>query len=734
MKLLRYLSIKSKLIVILLIVSGCSIGITAFLGYQSGRANLTDRVFNQLTSLRASKAYQIESYFRTLRAHTQTLSADLTVIEALQQFDRAYQQLEQVPISSKVQQELRQYYSQKFLPRLAETEQGTPVLSAYLPPNPAAQYLQHRYIATNSYAVGQKHRLDAASDDSEYSRFHAKYHPMFREIIEKFGYYDLFLINPAGKVVYTVYKETDFGSDLTQGAYSESNLARLVATVRQAKQKNYAHIVDFAAYAPSYGAPAAFIAVPIFKTTQQNGDRGTNGINDGVNNGNLETGQLFAAEFLGVLAVQIPVNEINSVMTGNHNWQQDGLGKTGETYLVGPDRLMRSQSRFLAEDSASYLQLLEKLGTPPASLKRIAAYKSTILEQKVDTQGVNAALYGKQGTEIIHDYRDIAVLSSYAPLRIEGLNWVILSEMDLTEAYAPISSFAYQVLISATLLMLLLTLLAMGIANWFIRPIHRLINYATTIESGEIDAVAEINSQDEFGHLAQSFNAMVHSLRVQTNLVAQKSKENEQLLLSLFPDAIARRLKQGEKNIAERISNVVVVFAELTGFVQLTENFTTQESVTLLNELVEAFDNVGNRYGMEKIKTMGYSYLSVCGLSTPYLDHDKRAVDFAMEMLTILRRSQADHGLMLNVRIGINAGDVVAGIVGKNRFIYDVWGDTINIASSLRSACPAGAMLVAPEIYDRLKDLYAFEPAELIELTYDQQLLAWRLKHPAAVG
>ncbi|WP_242041987.1 adenylate/guanylate cyclase domain-containing protein [Alkalinema sp. FACHB-956] len=719
----------------LLIVSGCSIGITAFLGYQSGRVNLTNRIFNQLTSLRASKGYQIESYLRTLRSHTQALSADLTVIEALQQFDRAYQQLEQAPISPKAQQELRQYYSREFLPRLAKTEQGTPVLSAYLPPNPAAQYLQYHYIASNRNPVGQKHRLDTAPDGSEYSRLHSKYHPMFREIIEKFGYYDLFLINPSGKIVYTVYKETDFSSDLTQGAYSETNLARLVATVRQAKQKNYAHIIDFAAYAPSYGAAAAFIAVPIFKTTQHSSDRDS-GTSNNVNpeGSNQDISQLFAAEFLGVLAVQIPVNEINSVMTGNHNWQQDGLGKTGETYLVGADRLMRSQSRFLVEDSAGYLKKLQELGASPTTLKRIEAYKSTILEQRVDTRAVNAALYGKQGTEIIQDYRDVAVLSSYAPLRIEGLNWVILSEMDLTEAYEPISSFAYQVLISATLLMLLLTLLAMAIANWFIRPIQRLINYAATIESGEIDAVAEIHSRDEFGHLAQSFNAMVHSLRVQTQLVAQKSQENEQLLLSLFPDAIARRLKKGEKDIAEQIPNVVVVFAELTGFVQLTANLTTQESVTLLNELVEAFDNVGDRYGMEKIKTMGYSYLSVCGLSNAYLDHDKRAIDFALEMLTILRRAQVDHGLMLNVRIGINAGDVVAGIVGKHRFIYDVWGDTINIASTLRSACPAGAMLVAPAIYERLKDLYAFEPAELVELAHNQHLVAWRLKHPAAVG
>jgi class 3 adenylate cyclase len=710
MKSLRHLSIKSKLILMLLGVSGCSILLTAYLGYQSGRANLIDRAFNQLTSLRASKAYQIESYFKTLRNHTQTLSTDLTVIEAIQQFDRAYRQLEQSPLPPQANQQLRQYYSDEFLPRLAKTEQGSPVLSAFLPKNPAAQYLQHRYLATNSNPVGKKHLLDDPKDGSEYSRLHAQFHPMFREIIEKFGYYDLFLINPAGQVVYTVYKETDFTTDLSTGAYSESNLARLVATVRQAKQKNYAHIADFAAYDPSYGAPAAFIAVPVFDQTE---------------NGN--------ANFVGVLAVQVPANEINNVMTGNQNWQQDGLGKTGETYLVGQDYLMRSQSRFLVEDGAGYLQTLKSLGSDANSLKRIETYKSSILEQRVQTEGVIEALRGQQGTKILRDYRNVEVLSSYAPLKIDGLAWGILSEMDLAEAYAPITAFARQVLISATLMMILLTVLAMLIANWFIKPIQKLINYASTIESGEIDALATIESQDEFGNLAKSFNAMVQSLRIQTNLVQQKSQENEQLLLSLFPDAVARRLKRGEKNIAEKISNVAVVFAELTGFAQLSEKLSTQDSVTLLNELVEAFDNVGDRYGMEKIKTIGYSYMSVCGLSMTYLDYDKRAIDFSLEMLAILRRFELEQGLMLNVRIGVNAGDVVAGIVGRNRFIYDVWGEPINLASTLRSVCPAGAILVSPAIYDRLHDLYAFEPAESVELDRHHQITAWRLKHPSAL-
>ena len=711
MKSLYPLSIKSKLIIMLLGVSGCSIVLTAYLGYQSGRANLTDRAFNQLTSLRSSKAYQIESYFKTLRNHTLTLSTDLTVIEAIGQFDRAYTKLEQTQLSPSDNQQLQQYYNTEFLPRLAKTEQGTPVLSAFVPKNLAAQYLQHRYLASNSNPVGKKHLLDDSKDGSDYSRLHARYHPMFREIIEKFGYYDLFLINPAGKIVYTVYKETDFTTDLTNGPYSESNLARLVTMVRQAKQKNYSHIVDFASYSPSYGAPAAFIAAPIFATANQNNN----------------------TEFIGVLAVQVPVNEINAVMTGNQNWQQDGLGKTGETYLVGQDYLMRSQSRFFVEDGEGYLKTLKSLGSNASSLKRIEAYKSAILEQRVQTEGTIESLRGQQGTKIIRDYRNTDVLSSYAPLKIEGLTWSILSEMDLEEAYAPITAFTRQVVVSATLLMLLITALAMFIADWFVKPIQKLISYAATIESGEIDAIAEISSQDEFGNLGNSFNAMVQSLRVQTNLVRQKSEENEQLLLSLFPDAIARRLKRGEKNIAEKIPNVAVVFAELTGFTQLAEKLTIRESVTLLNELVEAFDSVGDRYGMEKIKTMGYSYISVCGLSMTYLDYDKRAIDFALEMLSILRRFELEQGMMLNVRIGVNAGDVVAGIVGKNRFIYDVWGETINLASTLRSVCPAGSILAASAIYDRLQDLYAFEPAEAVELDLRHQLVAWRLKHPAAL-
>jgi class 3 adenylate cyclase len=574
----------------------------------------------------------------------------------------------------------------------------------FLPQTKAGTYLQYHYIAANPHPVGKKSTLNAAKDGSNYSQIHARYQPIFRSIIDKFGYYDLFLIDPQGNIVYNVYKETDFTSNLTTGAYNESNLARLVAMVRRAKEKNYARIIDFEAYTPSYGAPAAFIAAPLF---------------DG-------------SRFVGVLAVQLPVNELDNVMTGNRNWKTDGLGKSGETYLVGRDYLMRSVSRFLIETPEAYLQTLRSLGVDSSTIERIRQYKTSILQQKVQTVAVEKALAGQQGTQIIRDYRDIPVLSSYAPVNIEGLDWAILSEIDLDEAYAPIYSFRNQLLIWTTFLMLLVTLLAMGLAYLFVKPVNQLIAASRQVKGGQLDAIAPLDSDDELGELAKSFNEMVGGLRDQTNLVEQKNQENEQLLLSIFPPAIVKRLKQGEKNIAENIANAAVLVADLIGFSAIAAELTAYETVTLLNDLVTSFDEAANRYSMEKIKTSGDSYIAVCGLSIPYLDPDKRAVDFAVEMVAIVRRFNRERGFHLNISIGINAGDIVAGIVGRNKFVYDVWGDTINEASALKSTCSPGEILVSDLVYYRLQDLHEFEAVKVTPDNGKEPLKAWRLNYLSA--
>jgi class 3 adenylate cyclase/plasmid stabilization system protein ParE len=697
---LDQLSIKSKLIAMLLAVSGCSILVTAYLGYRSGQANLTERVFAQLTSVRASKANQIESYFQTIRAHLETLGETPSMITAMDEFTENFNRLQDEKLSPAQESRLIAYYRQEFLPRLTRTEKGTPVLETFLPRSNPSRYLQYHYIAANPYPVGKKDSLIQAPDGSEYSQTHARYHPFLRSIIQKFGYYDLFLIDPSGNIVYTVYKETDFASNLTTGAYNESNLARLVREVRRTKEKNYARIIDFEAYIPSYGAPAAFIAIPLFQD----------------------------ANFIGTLAVQLPVDQINKVMTGNQQWERDGLGKTGETYLVGPDFLMRSVSRFLIETPVEFLQTLRSLGVDKNTIERIRQYQTSILEQKVKTQAVENALIGQQGTRIMPDYRNIPVLSSYAPLNIDGLDWVILAEMDLAEAYAPIDSFGRQLLLWATLLMIVVTLLAMALAARFVRPIARLMEMSRRIQGGQAEEFIPLESQDEFGELSRSFSKVVEGLRSQTYLVEEKNRENEHLLLSIFPPSIAKRLKRGEEDIAENIANVAVLFADLTGFSALLEQFTAKEIVSILNDLVSAFDEAAERFGIEKIKTIGDSYLAVCGLSVPYLDADRRSIDLAQEMLSIVRLFNHERSLQLNLGIGISTGNIIAGIVGRNRFVYDVWGQTINEVSTIKLACDPGEILVSESIYRRLGDIYEFEGIKVTGEYRKEPFVAWRIK------
>lgn len=153
-----------------------------------------------------------------------------------------------------------------------------------------------------------------------------------------------------------------------------------------------------------------------------------------------------------------------------------------------------------------------------------------------------------------------------------------------------------------------------------------------------------------------------------------------------------------------------------------------QEVVSLLNELVTGFDEMTDKYGLEKIKTIGDGYMAVCGLGMPRLDHDKRTLDFALEMLSFVRRFSYEKDLHLDLRIGINSGDVVAGVIGKNKLLYDVWGDSVNIANRLKSACGPGTILVSQDLCSRLHDLYDFELVGEIQEPGKEKLVAWQVK------
>ena len=652
-----------------------------WIGYQNGKQAISESIFNQLTSVKAAKKYQIESYFKEMANVTEILGENKSIREALVDFKSGFRKIGKTQLNAECSQQLSSHYID-FVEKVAENMDIKNNPELYYPSSVEACYLQYEYIIDNPNPAGEKHLLVDARDGSEYNLAHQRHHPYLKDVILKFGFYDVFLIDlEYGDIVYTAYKETDFATNLYSGPYRESNLAEFARQLKGNSDLNKASFIDFEPYRPSYGAPAAFVGIPITEGSMT----------------------------IGALVFQLPVGEINKIMTGNNNWADDGLGESGETYLVGEDFKMRSISRFYLQDTLGYTDALTAIGIEKEKVEKMYRIGTTILEQEVKTEGVKNALEGKSETHVIDDYRFVPVLSSYAPLQIRDLNWVILSEIDELEANIPIKNFQKRVFIALCIIILLVTFLAVFLAGRFVQPIEKLTDGVRRLSKGDFSQEIEIKSKDEFGELATSFNVMIHDIENKQNLITEQSLENEKLLLNFIPESVAKKLQKGEANIAQTYPNVSLIVIDVVGFSKLTTQLGAAESINILNQLVEAFDNATRKYAIEKIRTIGDTYFAACGMFAPRLDHAKKVFDFALEIRQATAQFNLNHKLNLTLNIGIHSGEVMAGIVGKDQFSYDLWGETVNDVFRLKNIGDDNVIFISDAVYHKLKENYVFE-------------------------
>ena len=674
------LSIRSRLMLMLILVSAISAMVLIYIGYVSGKNAINESIFNQLTSTKASKKYQIESYFHEIGNITEVLGENDMIAQALSDFKRGFRKIGKTELSAECSQQLSVHY-EDFVDKVSQNMDIKNNPELYYPNSVEACYLQYEYIVENPNPSGEKHLLVDANDGSDYNKAHQQYHQYLTDVILKFGFYDLFLIDlEMGDIVYSAYKETDFATNLYSGPYRESNLAELARQLRSNGDIKKARFIDFKNYRPSYGAPAAFVGIPITK----------------------------GAVTIGALVLQLPVDEINKIMTGDNNWKTDGLGDSGETYLVGEDFMMRSISRFYLEDTVGYTQALVNLGVEKEEVDKMYRIGTTILHQRVKTEGVTEALAGKNDTRVIEDYRFTPVLSSYGPVKIPDLNWVILSEIDEAEANIPIEKFKKRVFIALCIIILLVTFLAMFLAGRFVKPIEKLSEGVRRLSIGDYSQEIEIQSKDEFGELASSFNEMTHNIEKQQDVIATQSLENEKLLLNFIPESIAKRLQKGEKNIADVYPNVSLIVIDIAGFSKLTTKIGPAESVNLLNHLVEAFDHAAEKHQVEKIRTVGDTYFAACGMFQPRLDHAKKIFEFALEIRQLTAQFNINYNIQLALHVGLHSGEVIAGIVGNEKFNYDLWGQTVNEVFALKDLEEDNQIFVSNQVYQKLFEHFEF--------------------------
>ena len=497
----------SLLVVVPLILAGLFIGLVAT---TTAKNALEEQAERQLISLREIKKNQIEDYFNTIHNQILTFSDNKMIIEAMREFKSAFYSYREETLTGDISQlrsQLSSYYTGDFANEYKNQNHGksinTQAMSSGIDDDAVA--LQHTYIKANTHPLGSKDALIKTGDGSRYDQIHTHYHSHIRNFLKKFDYYDIFLVDAdTGKIVYSVYKELDFATSLISGPYTDTGIARTFKAAKNSGNQSFAYLDDFAPYGPSYDGPAAFISSPILD-----------------DDGKIE----------GVLIFQMPIANINQVMTSNERWIDVGLGASGETYLVGSDSFMRSQSRFLIEDKAGFMEAIKDMKLPGNTHADINSKETTIGLLPVKTQATESALSGKTGFEFIRDYRGVEVLSAYTPIKILGLDWAILVEIDKAEAFAAVYTMESNILWTAFGVILAMLIIAVAASGFFAhnltKPLIQLKNTVVKIQQqSDLTRRVELSSKDEIGDMSISLNGMLDKFQ---NIVQQVTGSTTQL-------------------------------------------------------------------------------------------------------------------------------------------------------------------------------------------------------------
>jgi class 3 adenylate cyclase len=676
------LSIQSKLFLMLLLASVLSILITGYVGYKSGQEALESSRLSALTTLRTTRVYQVESYFDGVKAHIQSISEDQALLENFKALRSTFQAIDQkATINPVAASQLKSFYEKEFIPALSQNIDGKPLADDYLPQGRAAQYLQYHYAVNNGNALGQKEALNVATDGSEYSKVHAKLHPTIASMFQRYAYYDFMLIDAKTlDVIYSYEKEADFAINLKQGPYSDNNLAVGVKDLLQSPERLTVKFVPYSNYRPSYGNPTAFILTPLYDENQ----------------------------VIGVIALQFSTNEIDRVMTNNQQWANAGLGETGESIVVGADYKMRSNSRFMIQDPDRYIEQMKQAGASARLLDRLRSTKTTILNQEIRLPLVDKALQNQSGVEHGKDYRQVESIMSYSPVRFGDTTWALITRMDEAEAIAPIAQFRKRILMAAASIIVLITLLSTLLSRLFLNPVYDIMQASRRIVGGDFDTRIQPRSQDELSQLARSVNQITSKLQEQQMTIGDRTAESKSMLQMLLPLSIVPRYQAGERPIVDKASNVSVIVIDLAGFNARSMEWSAEQSVAYLNEIFSSFDEATLNQGVERIRISGTSYLAVSGLMTPRLDHAKYAVEYALMLQQRLAQFNQKNHLDLRLRVGIDAGTVIAGVIGKTYLSYNLWGNTATQTKVIAAHAAPDEIWVGQAVRDRLGDAYSF--------------------------
>ncbi len=669
-------------------VSFAALAAATAVGVNSGVTLGEDIYQRRLVSLGNSGADDVGVALRSSATALEVRAASPATVSALEQFEDAFADLTPpegfVPAAER--RALIDAYRTQYATGL-ERAGGDVSLQSVVSNDARAVYLQSRYSVSDEAPA----QLEDADDGTAWSAVHATYHSSFRRLVTELGLVDFYLIEPVEeRVVYSVAKGIDLGTSLSAGPFSGSVLANTVSQVFEADDPAPA-LSDLAFYDGTPGSIVGVVAAPVF---------------DG-------------GRLVGVAAATFDGAAPTEVMTNDGNWESAGFDASSDRYLVGNDGTLRSDPRPFLEDPRAFLDAaeaagglttderarIERLGTTVLTLFAVDATLATGEAGEVD--GGTAI----DGTEVVSATTPVELgLDELAP----DLGWTVVTEIDLAEAETALDDFRNILVVGTAVFLIVVAFAAVWWANRTMAPVRTVSDRLGDPERDAGPLAIPASSPLEFHYLVASFQRMARSLTDQHRQLVLARDERLRLMRQMLPPAVAERAAAGDLDELDEIGQTSVVVVVVLGLSELVES-SGPSGRRVVEGLHAELDGLAESHGLDRIKVVGDAYFASCGHDRPYLDHAPRAVSFAADARDAVDALAADD--RLTAAIGVHTGPVTIGMIGGERMIFDVWGDTVSYAHLLARRATGNEVLLSDEVHDYLPEEMVAEATTIDDVT-----------------
>lgn len=697
-------SLATRLAIVVLLVSISSIVVAVLVSSNTIGGSSDEFIEERVTTRSNAIASELDEYFTDAAIDVELLASSPSGAKVLSEFAAAYDELSTLDPDSldDEAERLFAFYSDDFIPQLADVR-GGPVDPDELIPRaePAPIYLQAVYIADSQVDSIDRRLVTDPGDGSGWTEVHKKYHPVLRKQIDRLDFDDLFLIAAdSGAVVYSTNKDIAFGTNLVAGPHSGTPLAALARRVLSAAEPGDVDAVDFATYTPLLDLPSGFLAAPVFDDDQ----------------------------LVGVVAVSIDLDDVTDIVAAD--WKDGRFGETGESYLVGSDRTMRTDSRAFLENPSAYLMRIDDLGGVSAEdRRRIEKLGTTVIFQPVDNESVRAGLDG--GSDLVQttNYLGVEVYSAHVPIATDVFDWVLMVEQEADEANQPFRDYIQSILTITVVFIVGLTFVAVWWAGRLVAPLRSMAAALRTTRKDDVVTSAPVIGVTEFRELAGHLNEMVETLVSRKDAVLRALRGKASVLRTLLPASAISQVAVGDRKFVETVPQASVAVIQMDGIDVLFASSDIDASRGFLTSLIRAADGLAKANDLERVKVSGAAYFAVSGLDTPYLDHAPRSVRFAAEAIRAMRAVAEEAGIELRVSAGVASGTVTAGLVGDGGLIFDLWGDPVDAATKLAHLSPPDTIYVSEDARNRLPG-----GTDLSHVTLPHDETAWAISAEAALS